>query len=76
MSRSSDVPALYRLRVGERIDARWAASFDNLALSTDDDSTTLTGSVADQSALLALLRQLRDLGLVLLSVERLEPPAR
>jgi hypothetical protein len=76
MSFSSDVPAIYRLHVGERLDARWAAWFDDLALATDDHSTTLTGSVADQSALHALLRKLRDLGLVLLSVERLEPPAR
>jgi hypothetical protein len=36
-----------------------------------DLSTTLTGEVADQAALHSLLRKLRDLGVVLLSVERL-----
>ncbi len=35
--------------------------------------TLLTGPVADQAALHGLLRKVRDLGLPLLSVMRLEP---
>jgi len=37
--------------------------------------TELTGTVADQTALLSLLQYLDDTGLVLLSVETLEVPA-
>jgi hypothetical protein len=37
--------------------------------------TTLTGTVADQAALHGLLTSLRDLGVPLLSVERLEKGA-
>jgi hypothetical protein len=71
MSYPSDAPAVYRLRVGEQLDQRWAAWFDGLSLASDEHSTTLTGQLPDQSALHAVLRKLRDLGLVLLSVERL-----
>lgn len=38
--------------------------------------TTLTGTVADQAALHGLLTSLRDLGVPLLSVERLEKGTR
>jgi hypothetical protein len=39
------------------------------------DLTELSGTVADQTALLSLLQYLDDTGLVLLSVETLEVPA-
>jgi hypothetical protein len=44
----------------------------------DDGSTLLQGPVADQSALHGLLQQIRDIGLPLLSVTRIDarpPPA-
>jgi hypothetical protein len=71
MTFAGDAPAIYRLRVHERLDERWSEWFEGMALLRAPDSTTLTGRVADQAALHALLRKLRDLGLVLLSVERL-----
>ena len=39
----------------------------------DDGDTLLTGPVADQAALHGLLRKVRDLGLPLVSVTRVEP---
>jgi hypothetical protein len=38
-----------------------------------DRTTTLSGRVPDQAALHGLLEKIRDLGLVLIAVERLEP---
>jgi hypothetical protein len=39
----------------------------------ESGETLLTGPVADQAALHGLLRKVRDLGLPLLSVNRVEP---
>ena len=56
---------------------RWAAWFDGLTLTADDDGTTvICGPVVDQSALHGVLQKLRDLGITLLSVtSSATPPA-
>ena len=64
-----DHPQRYRIRLRGHLDARWAARFDGLTLTTTGDGTTvIDGIVADQAALLGLLRALHDIGLPLLSV--------
>jgi hypothetical protein len=61
----------YEIRLEGHLDARWAARFDGMTLTTRPDGTTLIeGPVVDQAALHGLLRTLRDLGLPLLSVTR------
>jgi hypothetical protein len=56
------------------LDARWSAWFEGLQLSSHQaGQTIIAGPVADQAALLGLLAKLRDLGLPLLSVRRLDP---
>ena len=67
-------PGRYEIRLRGHLDARWAAWFDGMVLTREGDGTTrLRGPVADQAALHGLLRRVRDLGLPLLSVTRLEP---
>ncbi len=67
----------YEIRIDGHLDRRWAARFDGLALRLEDDGTTvLTGPVTDQAALHGLLGRIRDLGLPLVSVTRLDPPNR
>ena len=64
----------YEIRVRGRLDPRWAAWFDGLALSHDGDGTTvISGPVADQAALHGVLLKVRDTGLPLVSVRRVEP---
>jgi hypothetical protein len=64
---------LYEIRLTGRLDARWAAWFDGLTVSQDGDGTTvLTGRIADQAALHGVIQRVRDLGLPLISVTRLE----
>ena len=64
--------AEYEIRVGGRLGARWAAWFDGLSLTLEDDGTTaLRGPVVDQAALHGLLQKLRDLGVPLVSLTRL-----
>jgi hypothetical protein len=43
-----------------------------MTLTTGDGITLLTGPVVDQAALHGLLHQLRDIGLALVSVTRVE----
>ncbi len=60
---------LYEIRLKGYLDERWAARFDGLTLSHASDGTTiLVGPVVDQAALYGVLRNVRDLGLPLLSV--------
>ncbi len=48
--------------------------FEGLTITLKDNrDTLLTGPVVDQAALYGLLRKVRDLGLPLLSVIRVEP---
>jgi hypothetical protein len=55
------------------LEPRWSAWFEGLQVSSDQaDQTTIAGPVADQAALHGLLAKLRDLGLELLSVRRLD----
>jgi hypothetical protein len=64
----------YEIRVDGHIDTRWAAWFEGLSLATEDDGTTvLRGSVLDQAALHGLLQKLRDVGIPLISLRRIEP---
>ena len=62
----------YEIRVKGHLDARWSAWFDGLELSQQPDGTTLIeGSIADQAALHGALQKIRDLGLELVSVTRI-----
>jgi hypothetical protein len=67
-------PARYELRVQGVLEPRWSAWFEGLRVASDQaGQTTITGPVADQAALHGLLDKVRDLGLPLLSVRRLDP---
>jgi hypothetical protein len=62
----------YEIRLGGRLDPRWAAWFDGMTLTTADDTSTLRGVVVDQAALHGVLRKIGDLGLPLVAVVRLD----
>jgi hypothetical protein len=67
-------PARYEFRVQGVLDPGWSAWFEGLQVSSDQaGQTTITGPVADQAALHGLLAKVRDLGLELLLVRRLDP---
>ncbi len=74
--RSSDW-SRYEIRIGGRLAPRWAAWFDGMTLTSVDDGTTvMAGPLADQAALHGVLARIRDLGLPLIAVTRLDadPP--
>lgn len=66
-----DEPGYYEIRIRGHLDDRWTGWFDGLTITMKEDGDTLiTGPVVDQAALHGLLRKVRDLGMPLLSVNR------
>jgi hypothetical protein len=69
-----DEPELYEIRIKGHLDNRWGAWFEGLTImALDNGETLLTGQVVDQAALYGLLREVRDLGMPLLSATRIRP---
>jgi hypothetical protein len=63
----------YQVRVEGELGQDWAEWFEGAAVSREGDGVTLlVCAVADQAALDGLLRKLRDLGLPLISVNRID----
>ena len=61
------------IRVKGQIDEHWAEWFGGLTIThTDQGETVLTGTVVDEAAMYGLVSKLRDLGLQLLSVNRMD----
>jgi hypothetical protein len=67
-------PAVYEIRVEGHLGHAWTSWFAGLSIALDDNGDTLlTGAVDDQAALHGLLRKVRDIGVPLVSVNRLDP---
>lgn len=63
----------YEIRLKGHLNQRWADWFEGLTITLEENGETrLTGSVADQAALHGLLKRVRDLGMELLAVNRIE----
>ena len=74
MTPSEPLGLIYEIRVKGHLDRHWASRFDNLGLRTEaSGETVLSGVFRDQAALYGLLSWLRDLGVPLLLVRRVEP---
>jgi hypothetical protein len=64
----------YEIAVEGHLDrAHWSRWFDGMQVAPEPDGTTvLSGPITNQAALYGLLAKIRDLGLTLISVQRLE----
>ena len=63
----------YEIRIRGALHPRWATWFDGLTVTAGPEGTTvLSGRVVDQAALHGLLQRVRDLGIPLVSVTRLD----
>lgn len=64
----------YEIRIKGHLDSQWTDWFGALTITLEEDGTTLlTGPVIDQAALHGLLKKVRDLGMLLVSVSPIEP---
>lgn len=65
-------PDTYTIRIKGHLSDQWAARFEGMSVTrTEDGDTQLKGDIADQAALHGLLRTVRDCGLELLSLQRI-----
>ena len=65
---------IYQIRIKGHLGYQWTDWFEDLTITLEENGNTLlTGPVVDQAALHGLLKKVRDLGMPLLSVNRVEP---
>ena len=65
---------IYQIRIKGHLGHQWTYWFEGLTITLEDNGDTLlTGPVVDEAALHGLLKKVRDLGMPLLSVNRVEP---
>lgn len=72
---SEHVPQeVYQIVVKGHLDSEWSDWFDGMTITLGENAETiLTGPLADQTALHGVLIKIRDLGLPLLSLTRIDP---
>jgi hypothetical protein len=64
---------VYQIRINGPLGSQWTNGFGGLTITLEDNGETLlTGLVVDQAALHGRLRKVRDLGMPLLSVNRVK----
>jgi len=72
--RSMSAPASYEIRVAGHLSANWAARFEGLSMRHEPEGETVLSGSLDQAALHGVLVKIRNLGLNLISVNRVEAP--
>ncbi|MCP4750753.1 MAG: hypothetical protein GY866_07665 [Proteobacteria bacterium] len=60
------------MEVRGKLGNQWSDWFEGMAVTSEGAVTVITGEIPDQPALHGLLVRIRDLGLPLISVERIE----
>ncbi|HEX6608044.1 MAG TPA: hypothetical protein VF276_14155 [Chloroflexia bacterium] len=66
-------PPIYQIRLQGHLSRQWTDWFGGLTITLEDNGDTLlTGVVVDQAALHGVLRKVRDLGIPLLAINRVE----
>ncbi len=70
-----DSPAVYEIEIAGQLSDRWAEYFGELRITVwekeNHSYSLISGSFADQAALLGLLHNLYSLGYILISVRRI-----
>ena len=68
-----DQPVVYQIRIKGHLGPQWTEWFEGMAVTREENGDTLlTGPVIDQASLHGLLKKVRDLGMPLLSVSRVD----
>lgn len=66
--------SVYEIRVKGHLDLRWSEWFDGLEITNlENGEAALSGDIVDQAALHGVLTRVRDLGVPLVGVKKLDP---
>jgi hypothetical protein len=73
-NQSSDQAGIYQIVLQGHLSDQWSDWFDGFTITLDPhEKAILVGPITDQAALHGLLKKIRDLGIPLISVNRLDP---
>ena len=67
-----NTPVMYEIRVAGHLSVNWSARFEGLSMRHEPEGETVLFGLLDQSALHGVLMKIRDLGLNLIAVNRME----
>jgi hypothetical protein len=67
-----NAPELYEIRVAGHLSANWASRFEGLSMRHEPKGETVLSGMLDQAALHGVLMKIRDMGLNLIAVNRVE----
>ena len=70
--RTVNSPKLYEIRVAGHMSTNWAVRFEGMSLRHEPEGETVLSGMLDQAALHGVFMKIRDLGLNLISVNRVE----
>ena len=70
--RTVNAPELYEIRVAGHLSDNWAGRFEGMSMRHEPEGETVLSGMLDQAALHGVLARIRDLGLKLISVKRIE----
>ncbi|MCK4977479.1 MAG: hypothetical protein KAS36_11165 [Anaerolineales bacterium] len=66
-------PETYEIRIQGHLQDRWSDWFERMTITRESDgTTTLSGSLPDQTALHSILLKIRDMNLKLISVKEIQ----
>ena len=66
-------PMVYQIRIKGHLGGQWTDWFGGLSITQEENGETLLrGPVVDQAALHSVLKKVRDLGMPLLSLSRVQ----
>ncbi len=63
---------MYQIRIEGHLDDHWLRWFEGLIISQKQNGETVISGKMDQAALHGVLNRIRDLGVVLISVQRFD----
>jgi len=72
---TKNAPQMYEIRVAGHLSDNWAVKFEDLSMRHEPEGETVLSGMLDQSAMHGVFMKIRNLGLHLISVNRVEAPS-